>query len=111
MLDAAVSDARVRGVQTMAAYPVDAQGRRVDATAALVGTTAPFEGAGFARRQQTQARSGGLPRWLVRRDLSSRDIANRNLPAIVICRAYATGSATGLPSATWTAWGSLSLSV
>ena len=70
MLDAAVAYARERGVQTLEAYPVDRQGRRISATAAFVGTTDLFEAAGFVRVQATLARSGGLTRWLVRRDLS-----------------------------------------
>ena len=70
VLDAAVAYARERGVQTLEGHPVDRQGRRISATAAFVGTTELFEAAGFVRVQETLVRSGGLTRWLVRRDLS-----------------------------------------
>lgn len=70
MLDAAVAYARERGVQTLEACPVDRKGKRISATTAFVGTTDLFEAAGFVRVQATLARSGGLTRWLVRRDLA-----------------------------------------
>lgn len=39
-------------------------------TLAYVGTTGLFESAGFERVVKTASKSGGLTRWLMRRDLA-----------------------------------------
>lgn len=51
-------------------YPVEAEGDRVDQTSAYVGTVRLFEPHGFERVLQTTGRTGGKPRWLVRRELT-----------------------------------------
>jgi hypothetical protein len=51
------------------AYPVDPAGRRVEVGAGFVGIASMFDAAGFERRLVTSAKSGGLPRLLVRLDL------------------------------------------
>ncbi|MDQ3988810.1 MAG: GNAT family N-acetyltransferase [Actinomycetota bacterium] len=71
LLDAAVSYAAECGAEVLEAYPVDPAGARISASLAFVGTTSMFERASFHRVVQTSARSGGLPRWLVRRYLIS----------------------------------------
>jgi GNAT superfamily N-acetyltransferase len=67
LLDGAVEHARVGGAIVIEGYPVEPDGDRVDQTAAYVGTVGLFEAHGFERVQQTKGRSGGKPRWLVRR--------------------------------------------
>jgi ribosomal protein S18 acetylase RimI-like enzyme len=69
LLAATVEYARDQGAPALEAYPVDAAGARIHATAAYVGTMAMFEAAGFVRIAETAARSARLPRWLVRHDL------------------------------------------
>lgn len=69
MLRAAIDYARSKGVQALEAYPVDTGGRRIGGTSAYTGTMSMFEAAGFRRVMETSARSGGLPRWIVRLDL------------------------------------------
>lgn len=70
LLRSAIAYARSRGVQTLEAYPIESGGTRVSAAFAFVGTTSLFEAAGFRKVQETAARSGGLPRWIVRLDLN-----------------------------------------
>lgn len=70
LLDGAVTHARSWGAPALEGYPVDTGGRRINPSAAYVGTTALFESAGFRRIRQTQARSDRLPRWLMRLDLA-----------------------------------------
>ncbi|HTA00227.1 MAG TPA: GNAT family N-acetyltransferase [Streptosporangiaceae bacterium] len=67
LLDGAVEHARVGGAIVIEGYPVEPDGDRVDQTAAYVGTVGLFEAHGFERVLQTKGRSGGKPRWLVRR--------------------------------------------
>ncbi len=69
LLGGAVAYAREESCAGLEAYPVDPQGARIDTTFAYVGTTGMFEAAGFRRVLQTQSRSAGLPRWLMRLDL------------------------------------------
>lgn len=69
MLRAAINYARSKGVQVLEGYPVDTGGGRINGTFAYVGTTSLFEAAGFRKMMETSARSGGLPRWIVRLDL------------------------------------------
>ena len=69
LLDGVIEYAREQGAPALEAYPVDTGGRRIQGTAAYVGTTAMFERAGFRRVLETGARSDHLPRWLMRLDL------------------------------------------
>jgi hypothetical protein len=50
-------------------YPVDTGGTRISTAFAYVGSTAMFERAGFTRIVETAARSGGMPRWVMRCEL------------------------------------------
>lgn len=70
LLDGLVAYAREQGAPALEAYPVETGGARIHGTAAYVGTTGMFEGAGFRRVLETDARSDHRPRWLMRRDLS-----------------------------------------
>ena len=69
LLAGAVDYARASGAPAVEAYPVDPDGTRINSTLAFVGTTGMFESAGFERILETDSRSGGLPRWLMRLDL------------------------------------------
>lgn len=71
LLDGVVEHARSHGAPALEAYPVEPQGR-MDTAMAFVGTVAMFERAGFTKVVQTDAHSGGLVRWLMRRDLACR---------------------------------------
>ena len=63
--------ARDRGAPAVEGYPVDNRGRKVDLTMAYVGTRGVFEAAGFTKAADTDAVSGGIPRVLMRRSLST----------------------------------------
>lgn len=67
----AIECARAHRAPALEAYPVDPGGKRLDTAFAYVGTLPMFERAGFRRVMETAARSAGLPRWLMRLDLSS----------------------------------------
>ncbi|MBG6191077.1 GNAT superfamily N-acetyltransferase [Arthrobacter sp. CAN_A212] len=71
LLAGVIDYARASGAPSLEAYPVDPVGARISPTLAFVGTTGMFESAGFQRILKTEARSGGLPRWLMRLDLRS----------------------------------------
>jgi GNAT superfamily N-acetyltransferase len=51
--------------------PIDPASRRINTASAYVGTLSMFEQEGFRRVIETSARSGGLPRWLMRLELST----------------------------------------
>jgi GNAT superfamily N-acetyltransferase len=68
LLGAVVDAAQADGAPGVEAYPVDPGGRRIDAGFAYVGIASMFDAAGFKRIVLTDARSAGLPRWLVRLD-------------------------------------------
>jgi GNAT superfamily N-acetyltransferase len=70
LIDGVVGAARAAGAPGVEAYPIDADGRRLDPTLSYVGFTSTFERAGFRRVVETAGRSAGRPRWLVRFDLS-----------------------------------------
>lgn len=70
LLEAAIGYARSRAVVALESYAVETSGARIRGTSAYVGTTKLFEEAGFTRILETQGRSGGLPRWLMRLELS-----------------------------------------
>ena len=71
LLHGAIECARSHGAPALEAYPVDPGGRRIDVNFAYVGTLFMFEQAGFRRVVETSARSAGLPRWLMRLELST----------------------------------------
>ncbi len=68
LLDGVVAAARAAGAPGVEAYPVDPEGRRIDAGFAFVGLSSMFDSAGFRRVLLTDAHSAGLRRWLVRLD-------------------------------------------
>nr|BFF17254.1 hypothetical protein GCM10025730_07750 [Promicromonospora thailandica] len=71
LLDAGVGYAAAHGAATLEAFPVEPEpGRRVPVSAAFVGTVGMFERAGFDRLAPTDATSGRLPRWHMRRELT-----------------------------------------
>jgi GNAT superfamily N-acetyltransferase len=69
LLQGAIHCAREHGAPAIEAYPVDPGAKRIDVGFAYVGTVPMFERAGFRRVVETDARSAGLPRWLMRLDL------------------------------------------
>ena len=69
LLAGAVEHAHAMGATALEGYPVDPDGERVDQTSGYVGTVRLFEAHGFSRVCETAGRSGGKPRWLVRREL------------------------------------------
>jgi GNAT superfamily N-acetyltransferase len=71
LLQGVIDTAREAGAETLEAYPVDPGGKRIDVSFAYVGTAPMFEMAGFHRVVETSARSAGLPRWLMRLDLTA----------------------------------------
>lgn len=70
LLRGAIEVARAHGAPAFEAYPVDPAGTRVDGTLAYVGFMHVFEREGFRRIGQTAAIAAGLPRWIVRLELS-----------------------------------------
>jgi len=71
LLHGAIECASSHRAPALEAYPVDPDGKRIDATFAYVGTLSMFEQEGFRRVIETSARSAGLPRWLMRLELSA----------------------------------------
>jgi GNAT superfamily N-acetyltransferase len=71
LLAGAVRHATEHGAPVLEGYPIDPAGRRVSTSFAYVGTTSMFEAAGFHRVTQTAAQSARLPRWLMRRELTT----------------------------------------
>jgi GNAT superfamily N-acetyltransferase len=69
LLAAAVEHARASDAPALEAYPADPGAARLPAAAAYTGTLAMFEAAGFMKVADTQSRTGGVPRVVVRRDL------------------------------------------
>jgi GNAT superfamily N-acetyltransferase len=70
LLDGVVQAARLAGAPGVEAYPIDPEGRRVEVGAGFVGIASMFDAAGFRRVLVTKGHSGGLPRLLVRLDLT-----------------------------------------
>ncbi|MEV0893606.1 GNAT family N-acetyltransferase [Promicromonospora sp. MEB111] len=72
LLDAGVDYAAAHGATALEAFPVEPEdGRRVPVSAAFVGTVAMFERAGFDRLAPTDATSGRLTRWHMRREIAA----------------------------------------
>lgn len=69
LIEGVVEEARAAGADAVEAYPVDPGGGRVDQSMAYVGLVGWFEDVGFEQVLRTEATSGRLPRWLVRREL------------------------------------------
>ena len=69
LLHGAVAHADAHGAEVVEGYPVEAGGGRVDVISGYVGTVALFERAGFERAAPTTGRSGGRPRWVMRKVL------------------------------------------
>ena len=70
LLGGAIEYARDAGAPAVEAYPIDAEGERVDVGFGFVGFTSMFEAAGFRRVATTDAHSAGRVRWLMRLDLA-----------------------------------------
>ena len=70
LLDGVIEEARKADAPGIEAYPIDPEGRRVDVGFAYVGIASMFDAAGFERVLVTKAHSAGLPRLLVRLDLT-----------------------------------------
>jgi GNAT superfamily N-acetyltransferase len=69
LIQGAIEHARAHAAPAIEAYPIATQGQRVSASLAFTGTTGMFLAAGFTHCADTQARSAGLPRVLMRRPL------------------------------------------
>ncbi|TAM90337.1 MAG: GNAT family N-acetyltransferase [Jatrophihabitans sp.] len=67
LLDGAVAHAAAHGARSVEGYPAAAGAGRLDVISGYVGTVAMFERAGFVRASATGGRSGGRPRWVMRR--------------------------------------------
>jgi len=75
LLAGAVEFARASGAPALEAYPIDAEGRRLDVSFSFVGFTSMFEAAAFRRVVATDAHSAGRPRILMRLDLTTAVVA------------------------------------
>ena len=69
LLGGAVEHATAHGADVVEGYPVETVGGRVDVISGYVGTVELFERAGFVRAAPTTGRSGGQPRWVMRKTL------------------------------------------
>ncbi len=69
LLRGAVQHAAAHGAEVVEGYPADTTTGRVDVTSGYVGTVSLFEQAGFTRESKTTGRSGGKPRWVMRKAL------------------------------------------
>lgn len=69
LLAGAVQHATEHGAEVVEGYPVDVAGGRVDGISGYVGSVELFERAGFERAAATKGRSGGQPRWVMRKTL------------------------------------------
>lgn len=69
LLSGALQHAADNGAEVVEGYPVAADGDRVDVISGYVGTVKLFEDAGFERAAPTTGKSGGRPRWVMRKVL------------------------------------------
>ena len=69
LLAGAVDHATTHQAEVVEGYPVETGGGRVDVISGYVGTVELFERAGFERAAKTTGRSGGRPRWVMRKFL------------------------------------------
>lgn len=65
----AIEFAHLSGAPVIESYPVDNDGKKVNATMAYVGTRSLFERAGFVKAADTTSVIDGFPRVLMRLDL------------------------------------------
>lgn len=72
LLIGALQHAADNGAEVVEGYPIDAGGDRVDVISGYVGTVELFERAGFERAAPTTGKSGGQPRWVMRKVLRGR---------------------------------------
>jgi GNAT superfamily N-acetyltransferase len=70
LIQGAVDFAFAQGAPAVEAYPIDAQGARVSASLAFTGTTKMFLAAGFLYCAETEAKSAGAPRVIMRRSMA-----------------------------------------
>jgi len=70
LLSGAVDHAAAHHAEVVEGYPVETGGGRVDVISGYVGTVELFESAGFQRAAPTTGRSGGQPRWVMRKVLT-----------------------------------------
>jgi len=69
LLAGAVDHANAHQAEVVEGYPVETGGGRVDVISGYVGTVELFERGGFERAAPTTGRSGGQPRWVMRKVL------------------------------------------
>jgi GNAT superfamily N-acetyltransferase len=69
LLSGAIEHADAHRAEVVEGYPIETGGGRVDVISGYVGTVELFERAGFERAAPTTGRSGGQPRWVMRRVL------------------------------------------
>lgn len=69
LLAGGVEHAAAHGAEVVEGYPVDPGAGRVDVISGYVGTVQAFERAGFRKETKTTGRSGGKPRWVMRKVL------------------------------------------
>jgi GNAT superfamily N-acetyltransferase len=69
LLQGAIDYARKHGAPALEGYPIDPGGKRLDVAFSYVGFVPMFEKEGFQQIVQTDAKSAGRPRILMRRDL------------------------------------------
>ena len=70
MLQAATDYLRSNGVETVEAYPIDNNGRKINGAFAYVGTVPLFESCGFEKTIITSSTTSGMARWVMRKQLS-----------------------------------------
>jgi len=68
LLQGVVQYAKQSGVAGLEAYPVEHQGKRINANSAYVGTVSMFQVEGFRKLTESAARTAGLARWVMRLD-------------------------------------------
>jgi GNAT superfamily N-acetyltransferase len=71
LIEGAVTYAASQGAHMIEAYPIETHGDRVSASLAFTGTTNLFGAAGFALCAETQAKSAGKVRVIMRRPVKS----------------------------------------
>jgi GNAT superfamily N-acetyltransferase len=67
LIEGAVKFAASHGANVIEAYPIETNGERVSASLAFTGTSELFSSAGFTLCEQTQAKSAGKVRVIMRR--------------------------------------------
>jgi GNAT superfamily N-acetyltransferase len=67
LIEGAVTFAASHGARMIEAYPIETNGDRDSASLAFTGTTALFGAAGFTKCEETQAKSAGKVRVIMRR--------------------------------------------